>query len=174
MNVFVLEDFFTPTECEEVRGEVASVSSAAVNISGEVAKHRSLRNSKISFLGDSSRFTRKLRDALHYANARAFHFDLTSNEPAQYAEYAIDGKYDWHLDIGPGSAALRKLSASVQLSSPNDYEGGDLEIWGTPPVDKKQGTLIVFPSYLLHRVHPVTRGLRRSLVVWATGTSPFR
>lgn len=107
---------------------------------------------------------------------RLYHFDVSSIEPLQYAEYHSydNGGYDWHMDIGTGAANCRKLSISVQLSDPSDYDGGDLEFWGTGVADRDQGKLIAFPSYLLHRVAPVTRGVRRSLVAWAIGATPFR
>ena len=67
---------------------------------------------------------------------------------------------------------VRKLSISVQLTNPEEYEGGELKLYfqdkGTV-VDKTQGTLILFPSYVLHEVMPVTKGERNSLVTWVTG-----
>jgi PKHD-type hydroxylase len=69
------------------------------------------------------------------------------------------------------------LSISVQLSDPSEYEGGDLQfsLYGDRTViaEKEQGTMVIFPSYMRHRVTPVTRGTRRSLVTWITGP-PFR
>jgi PKHD-type hydroxylase len=63
---------------------------------------------------------------------------------------------------------------SVQLSEPDEYEGGELEFLNfEQPIPKDIGSLIVFPSYLVHRVNPVTRGLRRSMVSWISGP-PFR
>jgi PKHD-type hydroxylase len=78
------------------------------------------------------------------------------------------------MDIGPQELAFRKLSLVVQLSNPSDYSGGDLQIrsgHGEATVSKTQGTVIVFPSYLLHQVTPVTGGLRESLVLWSGGNS---
>jgi PKHD-type hydroxylase len=69
---------------------------------------------------------------------------------------------------------LRKISLVVQMSDPEDYEGGSLELnTGGPIVEptKTKGSVIIFPSYLLHRVTPVTSGLRKSLVLWAGGSS---
>ena len=83
------------------------------------------------------------------------------------------GKYDWHDDILEHEIeTMRKLSVSVQLSDENEYEGGELEI-ATPPINfiasKKKGTIVVFPSYLIHRVKEVTKGNRISLVLWIDG-----
>ena len=83
------------------------------------------------------------------------------------------GKYDWHDDILEDKTdTMRKLSISVQISNGNEYEGGELEIV-TPPINfiapKKKGTIIIFPSFLVHRVKEVTKGNRISLVLWIDG-----
>ena len=94
----------------------------------------------------------------------------------QYTEYHATegGKYDWHHDInwnenGPYD---RKLSLTIQLSDPSEYEGGFfefMEVEQPPEVYRTKGTILIFPSYLQHRVTPVTRGIRRSLVAWFHG-----
>jgi PKHD-type hydroxylase len=65
-----------------------------------------------------------------------------------------------------------KISLSIQLSDPSEYEGGDLEFtWGRSSkfAPKEKGAMVLFPSYSLHKVHPVTKGKRRALVLWAHG-----
>jgi len=100
-------------------------------------------------------------------------------EGAQIAWYEAggaggDGHYDWHVDIGPGPYSLRKLSMSVQLSDPADYDGGELEFMASAESGiRTRGSLIVFPSFLQHRVTPVTRGIRASMVSWIAGP-PYR
>lgn len=87
------------------------------------------------------------------------------------------GTNAWHLDLGGDNLSTRKLSFSVQLSHPDEYDGGELELnlaHSTVVAPRTQGTLVVFPSFLVHRVAPVTRGVRRSLVSWASGTHPYR
>jgi PKHD-type hydroxylase len=67
---------------------------------------------------------------------------------------------------------VRKLSISIQLTNPDEYEGGELYLYQSDKgelMDKTQGTLIMFPSYVLHEVMPVTKGTRNSLVTWVTG-----
>jgi len=111
------------------------------------------------------------------ANKDFFNFELSSlTENLQYTEYdeSVQGHYDWHFDIGEGPLNCnRKLSISIQLSDPADYEGGQLEFAMGKVAEKEQGTMVIFPSYLQHRVTPVTKGTRRSLVTWITG-QPFR
>jgi PKHD-type hydroxylase len=98
------------------------------------------------------------------------------NAEMQFTEYHASegGKYDWHHDVdwNNNDGTDRKLSLTVQLSDPSDYDGGDFEfseVEQLPIAAKKQGTVMVFPSYLAHRVTPVTRGVRRSLVAWFSG-----
>lgn len=106
-------------------------------------------------------------------NDRWFNFDLTGFcEPLQYVVYeAPGGHYEWHVDNG-GTAAPRKLSLSLQLSRPEEYEGGELELFfGGQAVCAPAGLgrLVAFPSYAVHRVRPVRSGIRRALVAWVNG-----
>ena len=93
--------------------------------------------------------------------------------PVQLAIYdeKIQGFYRWHLDIAPRTTT-RKITIQMPLNEPSDYEGGNLEFnaAGTPnKAPQQQGTVITFPSFILHRVTPVTKGARYSLVAWITG-----
>ncbi|MFN0185999.1 MAG: 2OG-Fe(II) oxygenase [Aquabacterium sp.] len=110
---------------------------------------------------------------------QGYGFDLTGfASGCQVARYAAgeQGHYDWHMDLGTGPMSCRKLSVSVQLSPPQSYDGGDLEfrLDGLDPLKlRQQGTLVAFPSYMQHRVAPVSRGERWSLVAWVEGP-PYR
>ena len=103
-----------------------------------------------------------------------FNYDLTDGiiEPCQIAAYSEEdeGTYGWHLDIGQNSLS-RKISASVPLNGTDDFEGGDLVFnYGKPTKEKQTpGNAIVFPSFALHQVKPVTKGVRYSLVSWVHG-----
>jgi PKHD-type hydroxylase len=104
---------------------------------------------------------------------RAFGFDVQGfEESAQVARYDAGAHFDWHADVGSGAAAARrKLTVVVQLSVP-DYVGGVLEVRPSHAVmsaDVTRGMGCVFPSYALHRVTPVTAGVRWSLTLWAHG-----
>ncbi len=80
------------------------------------------------------------------------------------------GHYDWHFDYG-NAFSNRKISFSIQLSDPSEYDGGHLEIAGVKHEEtmRKKGTLILFPSYVRHRVTPITRGTRYCIVGWVHG-----
>lgn len=96
-------------------------------------------------------------------------------EQIQFTEYYASekGHYGWHQDMGKGPSSIRKVSITVQLSDPSQYEGGDFQIWkaGDNPLTtpKGKGTVIIFPSYMMHRVTTVTSGTRQSLVLWVGG-----
>jgi PKHD-type hydroxylase len=101
-----------------------------------------------------------------------WNFNLTYLEPLQIGKYSEGGFYNWHNDLIPGKnqEEQRKLSLSLVLSDPSDYEGGDLEFRGADEQPKiGQGSIIVFPSLLDHRVTPVTKGTRYSVVAWMNG-----
>ena len=110
-------------------------------------------------------------------NSQFFRFNLTGfGENIQLTNYASSeqGMYGWHVDMGPNTTSpCRKLSLVLQLSDPVDYEGGVLELQphgkDVIKMRKQRGLVIVFPSWTLHQVTPVTQGNRQSLGAWITG-----
>mgnify|MGYP001564227041 CR=1 FL=1 len=110
-------------------------------------------------------------------NNEVFHFDMRGiGEQIQFTKYLKGGHYDWHMDGGQGAMSVRKFSMTLQLNSPSDYEGGELCFMDGKDVRQlkpEQGTATWFPSWMLHKVNPVTKGERNSLVVWITGR-PYR
>jgi PKHD-type hydroxylase len=138
---------------------------------------QSVRQSSLAWLPESdelawvgARMARLAGDA----NRELFGFALDGfDEQFQLAEYGPGNSYDWHIDRGQGKiAGRRKLTLSVQLTEPALYDGGALEINadGHPfQVPRNQGTAVVFSATTLHRVEPVVRGLRHSLVTWTHG-----
>ncbi len=123
----------------------------------------------------------KLNYIIELNNSQFWNFDLNGYESFQYSEYEASegGKYDFHADIdysnreGATDLQTRKLSLSVILNEQGvDYEGGDFQILIGPKAitcDQTKGTVLLFPSWVLHRVAPVTKGVRKSIVVWVTG-----
>ena len=111
-------------------------------------------------------------------NGNHFGFDgMQITEMAQYTEYPEGGFYEWHVDNDVNCAhepPVRKISMTLLLSPENEFEGGDLELMAEGKIAKlKQGHAIFFASFIRHRVKPVTRGRRQSLVMWFGGT-PFK
>ena len=117
------------------------------------------------------------------ANDALWNFDLrTSLESIQYTEYyaSENGHYDWHQDIGIGELpSKRKVSITIQLSESDEYVGGELlictgsngkgELDNNKVCPRGKGVGVLFPSYMMHRVTPVTTGNRKSLVLWVGG-----
>lgn len=149
-------------------GRVGSDTGGAVSTN--------IRRSNIAWMNNTPE-TKWVFDKLAYVvselNADLFHFDLTGfGEPLQLSNYdqSDHGMYGWHVDFGQGVS--RKLSMAVQLTDPDEYEGGNFEYFagGRPNTfQRKRGIIAVFPSYLLHQVTPVVRGSRQSLVAWVSG-----
>ena len=104
-------------------------------------------------------------------NRHQWNYDIRGIQDIQIAHYTEGGHYDWHTDTTPPDEnnIQRKLSGVLMLSDPNDYEGGVLEIKDSEMPPLKQGMLIVFPSFMKHRVTKVTKGNRFTAVAWAVG-----
>ena len=141
------------------------------------------RDSNVSWMSEPWIYN-EIHPRIHEANRNAgWNFEWDYTEPAQFTKYKLNQYYHWHedQDVKPfnnGEPAyqgkIRKLSCTLQLSHPDEYEGGDLE-FETPKgifrVDeiKPRGSICVFPSFVKHRVTPVTKGVRHSLVMWNLG-----
>jgi len=97
---------------------------------------------------------------------------------AQLTRYTPGQQYNWHMDLGPKEASLRKISIVLQLTSNEDMQGGGTEIFYGDSTDNHLhadiGDAVVFPSYVMHRAAMVTSGVRWSLVIWITGPLPLR
>jgi len=135
-----------------------------------------VRSSDVAWLSGNRNIQSILWEYVKVANENAFNFQVENICDIQYTEYHSNkgGHYDWHIDVNwNGDEPLdRKLSVTVQLSDPSEYEGGGFEFaeCETPDASSRQkGTVLVFPSYLQHRVLPITRGTRKSLVAWFEG-----
>ena len=160
--------------------ELLDGTLARPNISNKV--NSEYRRSKLCWFPKIQKYKwlyEKLGQLANKANDLLWDFDITGMaECIQYAEYDQNykGYYDWHTDVGNAEVSKRKISISVQLSDPSEYEGGELQFFyrkDIVTVEKAIGTAIFFPSYFLHKVQPITKGIRKSLVLWISGP-PFR
>jgi len=112
---------------------------------------------------------------VEHANKNGFEIAVQRQAEMQFVEYTAEpsGHYDWHHDVQwNGQSGLdRKLSITVQLSGADEYQGGDFEFdeLKTNADFRSKGTVLIFPSYLRHRIHPITQGTRRALVAWFFG-----
>jgi PKHD-type hydroxylase len=136
-----------------------------------------VRRSELNWLNkdsDCAWVFQKLSHVAAQLNADHFGFDLTGfGEALQLTNYdeSNQGTYTWHQDFGR-SGLSRKLSMVLQLSDPNDYQGGELQLLtGKEPISiqKKRGLITAFPAWALHQVTPVIKGNRQTLVAWVSG-----
>lgn len=174
-----------PEECERViktakveqwnEGQLASNSGVVDSPVGQTT--RSVLQQRLP--SDAIWALAKVLHQVSALNSRFHRFDLagiSQMDPAMLLKYEAQrtDHYEWHVDSGPSNSS-RKLSFSLQLSAPEDYDGGELEF--LPPVDcdgqgmRSRGALIVFPAFHLHRVTPLTRGTRHALVGWLHGNA---
>ena len=163
---------FSKEECQTI----INIAKDKGLIKGTTKGDTDVRDSKVSWLYPVDNIDwvfRRVTDITLNLNERFFKFNLFGlNEGFQFTNYkAPSGKYGKHVDRVI-NFPVRKLSISIQLTNPEEYEGGELYLYTDDKgdlMDKTQGTLIIFPSYVLHEVMPVTKGERNSLVTWVTG-----
>ena len=167
----------------EICNKIIQEGHAQRVIKGTVAAEgtvdEKMRKSKLCWLPENGWVDNLLFNYVSRANFyNNWNFNLTSRENPQFTIYEEGEHYDWHRDCDIAQDLQRKVSVTVQLSDPSSYKGGELhirdywdenEIFSWHPRGKVQGTIIIFGSSLKHRVFPVTKGVRYSLVQWYSG-----
>ena len=176
---------FTPKQCQMIINSGRSEPRNTALVGNEQGSKggridTETRTSHISWLPFSKMIEmyKQLELVMKQTNGNHFGFDgMCINEQAQYTEYPEGGFYDWHVDNDinmQNEPPVRKISMTCLLSPQNEFEGGDLELTKEgQSVKLKQGQAIFFASFIRHRVAPVIRGNRKSLVMWFGGT-PFK
>jgi len=172
----VLRNAFTAAEMDAIEcvGDALIKQDAAIHAGENDAK---IRVTKVGWLLRDARtepFYSRIMAFVGQLNAHSYRFEIVDLEPIQYTVYhgAEGGHYDWHVDQSANSPSPRKISISIQLTDPAQYEGCNLELQDSPQIwvaPRERGTAIAFPSYTLHRVTPIVSGTRKSLVVWVRG-----
>ena len=179
------QPIFTPKQCQMIidAGRTESKQEAYVGnkkgVKGGVLDTKT-RTSHISWIPfkKMADMYKDIEKIMKTTNGNHFGFDgMTISEMAQYTEYPQGGFYEWHVDNDVNfkhEPPVRKISMTLLLNDPSEFEGGDLELMAPGKfAELKQGHAIIFASFLNHRVNPVTRGMRQSLVCWF-GCKPFR
>ena len=158
----------------------------------EIKDLKKKRDSNVSWLNDSWIY-KEILPYVQRANENAgWNFEWSRSEPCQFTKYKLNQYYDWHCDSWskpynrpnePEHGKIRKLSMTCQLTDGSEYTGGELEFQFRNHDNPKetikcteilsQGSIVVFPSFVWHRVKPVRKGTRYSLVVWSLG-QPFK
>jgi PKHD-type hydroxylase len=168
--------FLTDAEMDRLIGEhEQQITEARL---GPGNSNAEIRRSQVVMFGPEPKYQwlyERIWGAAEQCNRQFFCVEIGGVENnIQLARYDSGdrGFYNWHTDFAT-IRPHRKISVSIQLSRPDDYDGGDLELMfgvNPQPVDRTRGAFIAFPSFMLHRVTPVTRGTRWSLVAWILGT----
>ena len=181
-TVCQVEDAFSSEEVNKIieAGEKEDIIQARVIFPSlnKSSLDKSIRSSNISWLTSNDLnnewLFRRLTDIIFNINKNYFKFDLTAIQNLQYSIYNVGGFYTDHVDA-TGLVSMtgsRKLSFSIMLTDPEEYAGGDLLLKDSfKPIKttNKKGSIIFFPSYVLHEVTPVTKGTRKALVGWVMG-----
>ena len=175
---------FTPEQCKLIiqTGHQQKSEQAKVG-GGKGGKHDTKKRvTTISWIPFKQipQMYKVIENQLSIVNLNHMMFDgVRLTEPAQFTEYPKGGFYDWHMDLNPfgqtGEHPIRKISMTCLLSDPSEFKGGDLafEDHGNNKITLKQGQAVFFASFMRHRVEPVKKGIRRSLVMWFGGP-PFK
>jgi len=155
----------------------------------DISRLYKTRNSSIVWMNDPWIYNSIIPLVREANQAAGWNFEWSKSENCQWTKYAESQHYTWHQDAwnkpynrpnDPDNGLIRKLSVTVSLADGNSYEGGDLEfdlrnrgdsesVIITSEPARKKGSVIVFPSFVWHRVAPVTKGVRYSLVIWNLG-----
>ena len=174
------QPLFTPEQCKLIieagraqpqeQGQVGGGSGGTVDTK--------TRTSHISWIPFSKmpEMYKKIEQVMLATNNNHFGFEgMQLTEPAQYTEYPTGGFYDWHIDSDVNcqhEPPVRKISMTCLLSPESEFEGGGLELMSEGKIARpKQGQAIFFASFVRHRVVPITKGNRKSLVMWFGGPS---
>lgn len=183
-----INDYFSEHELDQIEflSKIKPLNRATIvsQQNGQIVSNAPVRVSNNSFHeynNENSWFFDKLNSAIEYINESVYGFELYGYKDYQYAEYdgSENGKYGPHMDLIMTESKprdlldTRKLSLSLLLSEPEkDYAGGDFLIYegGSPTkIELNKGSIVFFPSFMIHEVTPVKEGLRKSIVVWVEG-----
>lgn len=179
-NYYYFTNVFTEQEIEQIIEVGESQSKIKATTVGEDASQQEsgYRVSDVAWLSNNPKTNwvfDRIADLAIKANSEMWNFDIWDfQDDLQYTTYyGNGGHYDWHADLGVG-ISNRKLSVVLQLSNSDEYEGGDLQMntgGSIINVPREKGLICFFPSFVLHRVTPLSSGLRRSLVTWLCGAN---
>ncbi len=174
------QGLFLPHEIDRILNFWDDDKTIKATLAGENTYNDELRKSSVMFIDNTPEndwIYNKLAGLAINCNNERYWFDLLGfHQELQLTRYSEGDFFDWHLDFGAGEISARKLSMTIQLSDEDEYEGGDLEFMINQKIvaaPRKKGTIVIFPSFIMHRVTPITKGTRQSIVGWVSGP-PYR
>jgi PKHD-type hydroxylase len=167
---------FLPHEIDRILNFWEEDKTIKATLSGEDKYDDELRKSSVMFIDNTPEndwIYNKLANLAIHCNNERYWFDLLGfHQELQLTRYSKGDFFDWHLDFGAGDISARKLSMTIQLSHADAYEGGDLQFMVNNKIvdaPREKGTIVIFPSFIMHRVSPITKGTRQSIVGWVSG-----
>lgn len=183
-NILVKKNFFPHSFLDQVVKRGLDSDEIEATLSGDKV-NKQMRDTRITWLNDTWIFDWIL-PYVHQQNEEAdWNFSLSYPEDIQFTKYKENHFYNWHQDhIHKSDSSIndqRKISVVIPLSNSDEYEGGNLEFCDptASPTNKEniinddmfrqKGNIIVFPSFVYHRVTKVTKGQRLSMVMWVRG-----
>jgi PKHD-type hydroxylase len=181
------KNFLSNEECDKIiksldtedltEGElVGDYEGGTINKNVRKTLNKDIIFDRINKPFDDKALFNKIESALKIANIQYFNYDVEGLDKLRFLKYGIGGRYEWHTDYGRHECSMRKLTGIIQLSDSDEYEGGDFEFGltdtegsGLLKGNRDKGCLLVFPSFLSHRVVPLTKGKRYSIITWLEG-----
>lgn len=181
-----LDDAFTIDELNLIENYCQNFDTDIATTFAEDSTIESIRKSQVCHIkryenSEIDWFFERINNCISHMNDDFYNFELNGYESFQYTEYdeKYKGAYGYHIDLLttnlniPNMRETRKLSVVLFLSDPDSYEGGgfSVKLGETEEtfIEQKKGRMIFFPSFFLHKVHPITKGIRKSIVIWVEG-----
>jgi PKHD-type hydroxylase len=182
-SVFHYKDFLTPSECQHLidYGEALGLEPSKILNDSEhdeyvVSEVRKAKMTSFHITEELKPIFDRIQQLTEICNEQ-FNFHLTGMfEALQFVRYEEGDGYGWHKDVGPGQLSMRKIAVVIHLSTPGDFEGGNLQTMkeGVPAnCEWARGSATIMPAYETHRVTEITKGTRYSLMCWVSG-HPFK
>lgn len=186
-SMHVDKGFFSTQECDVITNICSNLGLGEGQLFSGNDIYQT-RKAKTAFINQPDPNTQwiydKFNNLIGYYNDTLFGFDLTGYDYFQYAEYDVTGKHNFHMDIAMNTPEpityrinehFRKMTIVLMLNQQGvDFEGGDFQVNLSEErlpvtVNMDKGNVLLLPSFLLHRVTPVTSGIRKTLVTWVIG-----
>ena len=172
------ENFLSLSQCQKLMRYLETGQPTDSELAGNYDDdlvNKKVRDNKEVVI-NNEQLKNKLKMLFELSNQSIWKYNIKELEKVKILRYENGGKYKWHTDCGSKETSTRKLTAVVQLSDETLYEGGDLEFGITDDTGEKyytaprtRGSIIIFPAFLSHRVTPITKGRRYSLITWMNG-----
>ncbi|MEK7432084.1 MAG: 2OG-Fe(II) oxygenase, partial [Cyanobacteriota bacterium] len=170
LRVISYPRIFKPEECEKIISLDGLKLDSPVYIQDNIEDYKQESFPQVTDLtlnNNISWIFERVEKVLLHANKNFFKFGIRGINVLRVNKYDENRSFEWHTDIGNEALSIRKLTIVVFLSKKEDYEGGELKWWDlNDKINQEQGSVALFPPYMLHCVTPITKGVRYTLACW--------